>query len=91
MGICAHKRDQEEDNPPSFSLLPQFSENPGDLQLLVDITKASQVPLLSLANNPLYLRRIEEMKGTDDKSKVTMSLGQAFIVPNPAIAVEKAQ
>lgn len=87
MGICAHKRDQEEDNPPSFPLLPQFSEDPGDLQLLIDITKANQVPLLSLANNPLYLRRIEELKGTDAKSKVTMPLSQTLTVPIPVIAV----
>jgi len=68
MGICAHKRDQEEANLASFSLLPQLADNPRDLQLLVDINKAGHVPLLSLANNPLYLKRIEAMKAADSSS-----------------------
>lgn len=63
MGICAHKRDQEE--LPSCSLLPHFSSNPGDLQLLIDLIKEDHVPLLSLAHNPLYLRRIEELRGAE--------------------------
>lgn len=68
MGICAHKKDQEEANPPSFSLLPQLAYNPREVQLLVDTKKASHVPFLSLAANPLYLKRLEALKPVDSSS-----------------------
>ena len=74
MGICAHKKDQEE---LSFSQLPQFSDNPEDLQLLLDLNKAYQVPLLSLAANPLYLKRIEALRVVDNSSEATSKMHAA--------------
>ena len=70
MGICAHKKDQEDSNDlPCQDLAPKPSARHYILLKLVDMRKAQKVPLLSLAHNPLYLRRVAEMKGKDSTSE----------------------
>lgn len=61
MGICAHKKDQEDQDLPSLELPPKPSANHQIRQKLIDLRKAQKVPLLSLAHNPLYLKRIAEI------------------------------
>lgn len=68
MGICAHKKDQEDQESPdlpSLELPPKPSANHQIRQKLIDLRKARKVPLLSLAHNPLYLKRIAEMTAGD--------------------------
>lgn len=68
MGICAHKKDQEDD---SLQAPFQPSASPQIFRKLIDLRKARKVPLLSLAHNPLYLLRLKELKlkGSDHVSE----------------------
>jgi len=68
MGICAHKKDHEDGSLPQPF---QPSASPQIFRKLIDLKKARKVPLLTLANNPLYLQRLEalKLKGSDHVSK----------------------
>ena len=69
MGICAHKKDQEE--VPS---LPPPSAKNHIFRHLIDMKKVRQVPLLSLAANPLFLKRIAAVKTLDNSNEPTSQI-----------------
>ena len=71
MGVCAHRKDHEEEDLPSLSLqLPaNLSAKRNIHQHLLDLKKIRQVPLLSLADNPLYLKRIEGLKAESNSNQ----------------------
>jgi len=62
MGICAHKKDLEEVDLPSLPVLIKQSAKRHITQHLIDLNKARHVPLLSLAKNSLYCKRLKEQK-----------------------------
>jgi hypothetical protein len=62
MGICTSKKTCQPFTQPLVRRLPMTYIHRQRLQDLVDVHKATSVPLLSLADNPLYLRRLETNK-----------------------------
>lgn len=74
MGICAHKKDQESSDLPSIPLPPGPPAKRLITQQFLDMRKAHKVPLLSLAHNPLYLKRIEAMKSVSSLKDETYPL-----------------
>ena len=75
MGICANKNDFSEQDLPSIPLPPKQSAKRHINQHLLDLKNIRKVPLLSLANNPLYVKRIEVLKAEDNSSQ---SVGQTL-------------
>ena len=69
MGICVSKNDYFEQDFPSVPQPPKQSAKRHINQHLLDLKNIRKVPLLSLANNPLYVKRIEGLKGDSDSSQ----------------------
>lgn len=75
MGICASKKDNFEQDLPSSPHPPKQSAKRHINQHFLDLKNIRKVPLLSLADNPLYVKRIEGLKAMDNSSQsVTQTL-----------------
>ena len=74
MGICAHKKDQEDVNPPSLPLPAPPSARRNVFQHLIELKKIRQVPVLSLATNPLFVKRTEASKALDNSNEPTSQM-----------------
>ena len=62
MGVCAHKKDHEECEHMSLPADPKGPLQVQVIQSMVDKRKMKHVPVLTLADNPLYMRRNETLK-----------------------------
>lgn len=85
MGVCAHKKDHEDADLPSSPLPPKQSAKRHILQELIDLNKARKVPVLSLAHNPLYIKRVQALKAinnsNDDVYQVSTLEDKSFTTP----------
>ena len=77
MGVCAHKKDREDSENVSQIMKTEGPLKAQILQSLVDKRKSKHVPVLSLADNPLYLRRLEEMKHEETRDELGSPLRTA--------------
>ena len=64
MGVCAHRKDQEDQAKASLPPAVGRVTEARILQKLVDLRKSKNAPVITLANNPLYLKRLEVLKST---------------------------
>ena len=84
MGVCAHRKDREDWDASGLPEPVRGVLQAQVLQRLIDIRKSNHVPVLSLAGNLLYLKRVEmrmQEAGPCKALSLTKSLETSAVQP----------